>query len=342
MRSEVLFKTIASALSNPANNVVEFVWHGGEPTLLPISFYQKILFIQSKFKRKDQIIINRLQTNGTRLNSQWIKFIKDNDFVLGLSIDGPPVIHNTQRIFADGSGSFDKVVTSIQMLQKEKIPFLILMVVDEKTMEIGAKSIFEFFVKLKICNYGVLASTPLNNLNAIPNIDHYISPNRFTNFLIELYECWRDYGDSTIKIRELDDLIRIIHNKLLPQSCTLHGECFGKYYVIEPDGQIAHCELFQGDSNYTLGNILNMDFNEIQFSSGQLLKLIEDNKRSINNMKSCIEFEICKGWCPHERYLSGRHNSTHKNHCCGLLDLITHIRNNPPTPNPLSNRLNSR
>ena len=333
MGFEVLAKTIASALADTSNRVVEFVWHGGEPTLFPISYYQKILFMQSKFKRKNQIVINRLQTNGTRINLEWASFFKDSNFVLGISIDGPPILHNQQRIFSNGKGSFDKVIESIRLLQEKNIPFKVLMVVDEMALELGAASIFNFFNNAKINNYGVIAATPIIKPQEKDSllVEHYVDTKRFTDFLIELYNCWIDYGDTTIRIRELDDIVRLLYSSKLPQSCKFQGECFGNYYVVEPNGQIAHCELFQGDSEYILGNIINTDFESTK-SSKQILKLKEENQYSLNNMKSCNEFETCKGWCPHERYLSKRHNDLHNPNCCGLSDLISYIRNNPPPP----------
>jgi len=333
MSFEILAKTISSTLSDSSHDVVEFVWHGGEPTLFPITFYQKILFIQSKFRRQNQIVINRLQTNGTRLDSEWIDFFKEYNFVLGISIDGPPILHNQQRVFANGKGSFDKVMFSIRLLQKNNVPFKVLMVVDEMALELGAKSIFDFFTQAKISNYGVIAATPIISFqdNADSFVRHYVDPKKFTKFLIELYDCWRAHGDSAIRIRELDDVVRLVHSYDSPtQSCKFQGKCFGNYYVVEPDGQIAHCELFQGDPNYTLGNILDINFDTIR-SSKQLQNLLEKNHCELKNMEQCPEFEICRGWCPHERYLSRHHNTNHNTNCCGLSELVAYIRQNPPT-----------
>jgi uncharacterized protein len=328
MSFEVLSNAIAKILGHPNNKLVEFVWHGGEPTLLPISQYKKIMDLQTLFKKKEQYIINRIQTNGTRLNKSWIDFIKKYKFLIGISIDGPPVLHNRQRKFADGRESFSDVSNTIKTLQGENIPFTVLMVVDKLALKLGPLTIFNFFIENNIKNYGLLAATPINSLTAESEVKHYINPNTFTNFLIKIYDIWRNYGDNTIKIREIDDILRLLLGQN-QSSCTLQGSCFGKYFIIEPNGEIAHCELFQGDSRYTLGNILDMSFHEI-LESEILYNLKSKNEDYINKMRECKEFSICNGWCPHERYLSERYSPLYKINCCGLSDLIDHIRENPP------------
>lgn len=328
MSDEILEQSIKSILSNSSNRVIEFIWHGGEPTLLPISHYQKIVTIQSKYRRNDQLILNRLQTNGTRLNRDWVQFIKNNGFGIGISIDGPPKLHDRQRVYPDGKGSFDKVQAAIKLLQEENIQFMVLMVIDKLGLEVGASAIFEFFNRLKIKNYGLLAATPINKADTELPFSHYVNPSEFTKFLIDIYNCWINQSDFSIRIRELDDLVRLIHGKT-SRTCTLNGSCFGSYFIIEPDGQVAHCELFQGDSKYTIGNILKEPFEVLQRSS-HLIELNNENETSVKKMIGCEHFKICKGWCPHERYLSEQYDSSFDSKCCGLADLISHIKANPP------------
>jgi uncharacterized protein len=205
------------------------------------------------------------------------------------------------------------------------------MVVDEGALEIGPKRIFDFFVRMKMKNFGFLAATPINSPKATPDTfaSHYVDSKRMTNFLINMYDYWKEHGDPSIKIRELESVLQHIqHNR--SHSCTFEGNCFGHYYVVEPNGEVAHCELFQGDSRYTLGNILEDDFKVFRHSA-KLGALIKENQMELSKMQEhCPEFSLCKGWCPHERYLSVRHSTNDTSNCCGLFDLIRHIRNNMP------------
>ena len=331
MNFSVMARMVASALRDEEYDVVNFVWHGGEPTLLQFSFYEKAMLVQSRFRRPGQVVMNTIQTNGTRLTESWAKFLRDNQFSVGVSLDGPPDIHNKYRIYESGRPSFQDVSDTLDRLRQYGIPFSVLMVIDEDALEVGPKRIFDFFIKMKIKNFGFLAATPVNNPNAQPYTfaSHYVDPKRMTNFLMKMYDCWKEHGDSSIKIRELESILQHIqHNR--SHFCTLEGNCFGHYYVVEPNGDVAHCELFQGDNRYTLGNILEDDFKVLRHST-QLCTLIKENQMELNKMqRHCPEFDVCNGWCPHERYLSVRHNLNHTSNCCGLLDLIRYIRGNMP------------
>ena len=89
---------------------VEFIWHGGEPLLMGIQFYEKVVELQKRYRREGQTIINDLQTNGTLISQEWVDFFKAIDFHVGVSLDGPPEVHNANRIFRNGQGSFEQVM----------------------------------------------------------------------------------------------------------------------------------------------------------------------------------------------------------------------------------------
>jgi uncharacterized protein len=289
------------------------------------------MLVPSRFRRSGQVIMNTIQTNGTRITDPWARFLRDNQFFVGVSLDGPPEIHNKYRMYESGRPSFQDVSATLDKLREYDIPFSVLMVIDEDALEVGPKRIFDFFVKTKITNFGFLAATPVNSPNAMPYTfaSHYVDPKRMTNFLINMYDCWKEHGDTSIRIREIEGILQHIrHNR--SHLCTLEGNCFGRYYLVEPNGEIAHCDLFQGDARYTLGNILDGDFKAFR-NSKELCALIEENQMELNNMqRHCPEFAVCRGWCPHERYLSVRHNPNHTSKCCGLVDLIRYIRDNMP------------
>ena len=329
MTFQNMARMTATALSDPEHNVVNFIWHGGEPTILPIHFYKKALFVQSKFQRPNQKIRNDIQTNGTHLSKDWITFLYANNFGVGISLDGPPEIHDKYRRYASGRPSFQDVKNGIMLLQKHNMPFSVLMVIDEDALRIGPETIFDFFIKSGINSYGLLAATPNNYPNMLRGtlVDHYVDPKRMTAFLIKIYNLWKETANPNIRIREIDGIIKQLTSK--SGHCTLRGGCFGHYYLINPNGDIAHCDLYLGDPHYNFGNLYNTDFHTIR-NSDKLRQLKEDNDKEIKMMQQCKEFEVCNGWCPHERYLSIRHNPNYNANCCGLYDLITHIRNNLP------------
>ncbi len=142
-------------------------------------------------------------------------------------------------------------------------------------------------------------------------------------FLTDLYDRWMEHGDQSINIRELSDIEQALSNG--HRGCTLYGDCIGDLFVVDPNGEIAHCNLFRGDSNYTLGNLLHDDFATIR-AGAKLGGLRRQHESDLAAMAACPDFEVCRGWCPHERYLSSRHDPSFSEGCCGLRPLIDHIR----------------
>jgi uncharacterized protein len=325
MSFPVMARMTASALAEHEH--VHFIWHGGEPTLLPISFYEKAFLVQARLRRPGQKVKNSFQTNATKLTPGWARFFRENRIQVGISIDGPAHLHNSHRSYRSGKGSYEDVMRGLNLLKEHEVQFSGLVVVDEKTLEFGAERLLDFLVGQGIRSFGLLAAKPKNEpaAEAGTTTEHYIEPARMNAFLMDLYDAWLDRGEKNVKIRELEELKAQIRG-MSAGSCTLSGECWGRYYMIEPDGSVVGCDVFSGDPRYTLGNIMNDSFMEIANSNG-LLQLRKEHREATEAMSGCPEFSVCKGWCPHERYISTRHNKLHRDDCCGLRDLIAHIRN---------------
>jgi uncharacterized protein len=318
-------RMIFRALAEHEN--VRFIWHGGEPTLLPIPFYEKAFLLQARLRRPGQRVGNSFQTNATKLTPAWARFFRANDIQVGISIDGPAHLHNSHRSYRSGKGSYEDVVQGLNLLKTYEVKFSGLVVVDEGTLKFGAKRLLDFLVCQGIRSFGLLPAKPRNEPAAKHGTatSHYIEPARTNAFLMDLYDAWLDRGDKNVKIRELEALKAQIRG-VSARSCTLSGKCWGYYYSIEPDGSVAACDVFSGDPRYTLGNIMNNSFTKMA-DSEKMLRLKKEHRHAVEGMRGCSEFTVCKGWCPHERYVSVRHNRLHHNDCCGLRDLIVHIRN---------------
>ena len=121
---------------------VEFAWHGGEPTLAGLTFYEKAVCLERRYGEGRQIV-NTLQTNATLLTDDFCRFFKDNDFLIGVSIDGPEELHNAYRKTADGAGSFSAVLKGMELLKKHGVPFNTLTTVNRKN-EGYPEKVYEF------------------------------------------------------------------------------------------------------------------------------------------------------------------------------------------------------
>jgi len=325
MSFEVLAHAIAAAMQDDTHNVVTFAWHGGETTLLPMDFYRRAMALQSRFRRPGQYVQNIFQTNATRLTTEWAEFFRRNDFRVSISLDGPSEVQDNYRPDAAGRPTFDRVLGGMRLLEEHQVSYGVLMVVDATTIARGADALFDFIVELGMKRIGLLAVTPDNQPEATwltPTVP-YTSPSTMGAFLSDLYDRWMEHGDQSINIRELSDIEQALSNGY--RGCTLYGDCIGDLFVVDPNGDIAHCNLFRGDSNYTLGNLLHDDFATIR-AGAKLRGLRRQHESELAAMAACPDFEVCRGWCPHERYLSSRHDPSFSEGCCGLRHLIDHIR----------------
>lgn len=326
MRFPVLARLISETLTYPDHNVIDFMWHGGETTVLPMAYYEKAMLVQARFRRSGQRIRNIIQTNATRLTPEWARFLRENRFTVGVSIDGPPENHDKYRRYVNGRPSFDDVVRGINLLREHRVPFGVLMVVDQGVLDLGPDRVFDFIVEHNIWNIGFCSAKPTNQPDALPGTPtvHYTDPVTMNAFMTRIYDRWLEHGNTMISIREISAInASLAHDG--PVACTLAGGCLGTYFVVEPNGDMAHCDLFLGDPGYDVGNIMRDSFTAIK-NSINLQRLKEQNEHALSQMRGCPEFEVCNGWCPHERYLSVRHNPAHRSDCCGLRDLISHIK----------------
>ncbi len=329
MAFEVLANLTIKALTESSHDAVTFIWHGGEPTLMPMSFYRKALVIQSRTRRSGQRVSNLLQTNAASMTPRWAAFFKQAEFSIGVSIDGPSQIHDRQRLDVKGRPTLERVLKGIQLLKEHDVKHSVLMVIDDRAYALGAEAIFRFFIDNGIERFGFLAEKPSNN-DEPSNVGKTVTPKmnlpRFNRFLMRMHRLREAHGDPNIHIRELDVLSKRIAGSA-ERPCTLSGGCIGNYFVVEPNGDVGHCDLFLGDVNYTLGNILEHDFGYLKNNTA-IERLRELDRQEVAERASCPEFNICSGGCPHDRYISSRHDATHETRCCGLSKLIQYIKEN--------------
>jgi uncharacterized protein len=306
---------------------VDFIWHGGETTILPIAFYEKAMAVQARFRRPDHLIRNMWQTNGTLLDETWARFFQAHGFSVGISLDGPAEVHDRFRPRTGGQSSFRLTMRGLQILRDFKVRFGMLMVVDEGTLERGPDRLFDFLLEIGARRLALLAVHPPNLPDAVPGtpVDHHVDSGRMTDFLIGVYDRWLAHGDPGIKIRELENVRRALRGTRA-SSCTWTGGCLGQYFLVEPNGEVAHCDLFDGDRRYTYGNISQTSLS--QMLEGAAIKtLMAENDIAIQQMRSqCPEFDHCNGGCPHDRYIAYRHDPHYSSGCCGRRRLIEYMR----------------
>lgn len=278
---------------------VRFIWHGGEPTLAPIKFYMKVVELQKKYKKPNHIVKNSIQTNGTLLNEDWIKFFKKNNFGIGLSIDGPKELHDKYR-----PGSFDRLKKSINLLKKNNMKFGVICVVNSENVKFP-KKVYEFFRDLKI---GSLSIKPCIDLENDELTYFSVNPIDYANFMNKIFDLWMQDDNPNFVIKQFQNVL-LPYFKGIPQSCT-NQKCACMHYItVDYDGQIYSCDDFHDDfQNRSYGNITQSNIQSLLES--QNANLWKHNVMSINEKCNNCEFiEFCGGGCANMKmHLTEKYN----------------------------------
>lgn len=286
---EVVVKRVMIA----SPKLVTFYWHGGEPTIAGLDFYRKAIKAQERFKMPRQKVFNRIQTNGTLLNQEWVNFFRENNFGVGVSIDGPSQFHNLTRTDAVGKGTFNRVLRSINYLQEAGISPGAIVVVNKFNLGYP-EEIFEFMYRHRI-NF---SANPCSAKPTDPpeTKSLTISYEEYSNFLMKLFDIWLKKDDPSFRIRPLEDIVKSILGGR-PSFCKFRGECY-RYLTIDSNGDIYPCDEFL-ETSFVLGNLVSQDLNEI-FNSEGFRSYYSGRDVVRQACKECDWYDICNGGCMRE------------------------------------------
>lgn len=319
MSFEVLARATQSALTTPGVRAIDFCWHGGEATILPLGFYRKALWLQEQFRQPGQAVTNSLQTNATRLTPEWLRFLKRYGFSVGVSLDGPPEIHDKRRLDVRGRPTSERVREGIERLREHDIAHGVLMVVDDDVVALGPERLIEYMVEIGVDDVAILNVIPDNDVGR----DAYYEFSRHVDFLRGLFRAWWPDRVDQVRFRELADLAGKIRGNR-GTLCIFDGNCMGGYLTIEPHGEIAACDKYLGDSDYVFGNVLDVDIAQL----GSRPSFVQANRYTETGVEGtgrCRWFDVCKGGCPHDRYLRARKSTPWDESCCGLEPLLSEM-----------------
>ncbi len=320
MRFPVLARAIRDVLTSPRTVNVEFVWHGGEPTLLPIAFYRKALWLQQRFGRPGQVVKNRVQTNATRLSDDWIAFWQRYRFIVGVSLDGPPEVHDQRRVDRRGRPTAAQVRDGLARLQAAGLDPRLYIVIDDAVIDAGPARVLDYLLEIGAQRVGLLNAVPAYSAPDAPLAGTYLPWPRYLAFLGELFRLWWPRFVDQIVFRELADLAGQLAGRP-PLVCNFAGDCYGNVFTIEPTGEISACDRFLDDPNYLFGNLLHTRLGEVE-ASPRMTAIRAANRAVVDGSRACPWFAVCHGGCPHDRGLGMRHVPGFPADCCGLAPLL--------------------
>ena len=313
---------------------VLFTWHGGEPLMRSIDFYKKALALQKKYARGRRID-NVIQTNGTMLTDEWCEFFAQNNWLVGISIDGPQKYHDHYRLTTTGNPSWQKVMHGIELLKKHHVEWNAMAVVNAYNADHPLE--FYHFFKDNGCQY--LQFTPiverltkhqdgrtlasLADDKEIPLADFSVTPEQWGNFLCAIFDEWvrNDVGKMFV---EIFDCTLANWMGVLPGICAYSKNC-GHAGVMEHNGDVYSCDHFVFPE-YKLGNIRDHTLIEMLYGDKQHAFSRLKHTSLPRQCKECDMEFACHGECPKNRFEKDKYGEPGLNYLCkGYYQYYSHV-----------------
>ena len=341
MSDEVLEAYIRQYIEAQKVPEVSFAWQGGEPTLLGVDFFRKVVALQKKYAG-GRAIHNALQTNGTLLDDEWGEFLAQHKFLVGVSIDGPPKLHDTYRVNKNGRPTYAEVIRGIRLLQKHGVEFNTLTVVNRvnsrKPLEVYRflKQIGSGFIQLiplverladdEARRLGLDLATPprVDEPDArMPVTDWSVEPDQYGKFLTAIFDEWvqRDVGRVFVQLFDV-----ALGNWFGGQGglCVFNENC-GSALAMEHNGDVYSCDHYVYP-RYKLGNLLNADLAAMAASPAQREFGQAKSATLPAYCRSCEVRFACHGECPKHRFLRTPEGDPGLNYLCRAYKrFFTHV-----------------
>lgn len=332
---------------------VIFSWQGGEPTVMGLGFFRRVVELQARHRKPGQRIENDLQTNGLLLDDEWVAFLKTHGFVVGLSVDGTRELHDRYRPTKGGEPSFDRALAAAARLAAAEVPFSLLCVVNRDV----ARAPLEVYRSLRAIPgsfriqftpcvetrdfklrapglarsadmplLGTPRSRPGHPLAIVT--EWSVDARDYGEFLCTLWREWltQDFGRLHINVFET----AVAQALDLPaQMCTSAPVC-GKAMALEHDGELYSCDHFVYPE-FRLGNIRDVHQGDLAFSQQQTRFGLAKHDSLPGCCKRCPQLKLCWGECPKNRLLRSAEGEPGLNYLCeGLKRFYAQVQRDMP------------
>lgn len=323
MSDEILERYIKQHIEASSEDTVFFSWHGGEPLLAGIDFYRKAVSFQQKFLPSGRYALNGIQTNGTLLDDEWCSFLKSESFIIGISIDGPPDLHNMHRITQAGEPTSEKVLKGFELLKKYKITSEILCVVNSGN-SLHPLEVYNFFRQLGAEYISFLPLVERDTSKASGVSDSSVKPEEFGSFLSVIFDEWIGHDIGKIKIQIFEEALRPAFNQE-HTLCIFKVDC-GGVPVIEHNGDFYACDHYV-DREHLSGNVNEVPLAELLTSQSQKAFGKSKSDTLPRYCLDCDVLEMCNGECPKNRFITTPDGEPGLNYLCkGYKQFFTHCK----------------
>ncbi len=323
MRDDLLEEYIIQHINASSGAELFFSWHGGEPTLAGLEFFARVVELQQKHLPPNWSIINGFQTNGTLLTPDWCRFLKKENFVVGISLDGPEDLHSAYRFRKGGQSCFDEVLRGYHLLREYGIPCEILCVVNSVNVHYPLE-IYRFFKDL---NAGFITFLPLVEKQVSsgnPVSERSVSAKDLGKFLCTIFDEWKTSGIGSIKIQIIEEALRTAFG--VDHSLCIFKTTCGGVPVLEHNGDFYSCDHFV-NKHHLLGNIRETPFSQLLESPAQ--RAFGQTKLTSlpDYCLRCEVREMCNGACPKDRFITTPDGESGLNYLCeGYKQFFNHCK----------------
>ncbi len=335
LSEELLERFVKEYIESQTMPDVMFTWHGGETLMRPLSFYKKAIELQKKYANGRRID-NSIQTNGTLLTDDWCKFFKENNFLVGISIDGPQEFHDEYRRDKMGRPSFQRVMRGIKLLKKHDVDFNCLAVVNDYNVDYPL-DFYRFFKEID-CRYIQFTpiverlrktTSPLKLATAeeedetVELAEFSVTPKKWGQFLCAIFDEWVKEDVGTIFIQIFDSTLANWVGEQ-PGLCTMAKTC-GHAGVMEFNGDVYSCDHFVFPE-YRLGNIYSKPLASMMYSDEQLKFGNDKFDKLPQQCRECDMLFACYGECPKNRFTLDKYGNKGLNYLCeGYYMFYSHV-----------------
>lgn len=312
MPDDVLESYIVQHINAAPVDEVAFSWHGGEPTVLGLDYFRKIVSLQRRHLPAGRRIANGMQTNGSLLDEEWCRFLAAERFGVGLSLDGPREMHDRYRRAGNGDGSHRQALRALRLLRRFKIPFDILCVVNDYNVRFAAQ-VYRFLKDNGAAYIGFLpavASSPAAPGGVTP---WTVPADTYGDFLCTVFNEWLRNDVGRIRIQIFEEAVRPARG--LDHSLCIFRETCGDVPVVEHNGDFYSCDHYV-DERHLVGNICRTPLADLLADSSQRAFGAAKKERLPRYCRACEFLAICNGGCPKDRFLRTPDGEAGLNYLC--------------------------
>lgn len=318
MDDKLLESYIKANIEGNNSPVLNFAWHGGEPLLAGKEFFKKAVALQRKYAN-GKTVENSIQTNGLLIDDEWCSIFRDNNFLVGVSIDGPEHIHDAHRVDAGGQPTFMRVMKGIEKLYRNRVEYNTLTTVNIHSEGCGAEvykflrqiSVFMQFLPVAelLCD-GKIQSPESEKADIAP---WSITAKGFGEFMCDIFDIWikSDVGSRYV---QLFDATLALMVGVQPSVCSLCETC-GSGLTVEHNGDVYCCDHFVYPE-YKIGNIHTDSLAELAYSDRQFEFGVAKRALLPRECRHCKYYRLCHGECPKHRFINDNTGEYGKNYLC--------------------------